>query len=448
MTLKIINCAPSNDGEIAVRNYLKTMLDHTEGFLLTNYHHPVNNGTLEHDLILINQQGVWCLEVKNWHGPIKADQIYWEREDDGYRSFSPLKSVEHKVKNLVSTLENARFRDISVVGMVVLAQPENITPLNIKDAHEYKVFRLNRTLIYALTGREYLHDTNNQMLSPALMTRIVNLLVPRIVNPRYEIVHNYRLVCDLGEGELFHVYEGWHVSIPDRYARLKKYHIPVTSTQELYEATLRFRQDMLALSKVGNHPNIVRIYDYEVDPHSNDTYWLILERVKGDTLQDWLDHDDKPIAWDKQLHIMRSLAAALEYCYSKGIIHRNLNPSSIYISDDDGTVKLGDFDYARVPDPGRTISVIGKPLIVNRYTAPELRKSGRDADARSDLYALGALWYDMTLRPDAREGIMISRIREAPLSGDAVTLLQRLLEPEPANRPASAQEVKAILQTL
>src|SRR5690242_2268138 len=225
MTLNIITCAPSNDGEITVRNYLKTMLDGPEGFLLTNYHHPVNNGTLEHDLILINQQGVWCLEVKNWHGPIKADHIYWERESDGYLAFSPLKSVENKVKNLVSTLDHAIFKGISVVGMVVLSQPESVTPLYIKDAHEYKVFRLNGNLIHALTGRGLIHNTSSQMLSPALMRRIVNLLVPRIVNPRYEVVHNYRIVCDLGEGELFHAYEGWHISIPDLYARLKKYHI-------------------------------------------------------------------------------------------------------------------------------------------------------------------------------------------------------------------------------
>src|SRR5207249_353825 len=109
-----------------------------------------------------------------------------------------------------------------------------------------------------------------------------------------------------------------------------------------------------------------------------------------------------------QLHIVWAVVDALEYAHSKNILHRNLTPSSIYIADDGRTVKLGDFDYARVPTRGMTVSSKDKPMIVNRYTSPELSTDAREADARSDLYALGAIWYDMAIGLVPDEGIMFT----------------------------------------
>ena len=96
MALEYIPCAQNdNKGEQITRNFLISMLAHTEGVLLGNYHLPVNNGTRECDLVLFNQRGVWIIEVKNWHGRIKIDRVNWER-DDGLIQHSPLISVENK----------------------------------------------------------------------------------------------------------------------------------------------------------------------------------------------------------------------------------------------------------------------------------------------------------------------------------------------------------------
>lgn len=449
MALIHISCASPHTGEMFVREYLLRELAYTEGILLTNYHHPHYNGTREHDLVLINAQGVWCLEVKNWHGLIRADQTTWKR-DDGFSLQSPITNVEIKAKMLASTLKNADFRNISVVGMVVLAQPEDVAPLEINDPRDIKVFRLTKRLIRAVTGQQFLFDpqvSNNRKLTPRLMRQISDLLMPLTFESGNKTIHGYQLERDLGDGELYHAYEGKHVNIPNLYARIKKYHIPATSTKEWQEATDRFRQDMLALSRVAYHPNVVRIYDYRADPDSDDTYWLMHEWINGNTLHNWLEHhieQDISIPLEEQIRIVSSLLAALERCHQLGILHRNLNPANIYLADD-GTVKLADFDYARVPDPGRTISVLDKPLIVNRYTAPELKISGRHADARSDLYALGALWYDMALRPMDNKRITISQLSAATLPDNIAQLLQSLLQPEPADRPASAQVVRALL---
>jgi tRNA A-37 threonylcarbamoyl transferase component Bud32 len=449
MALTHIPCASPNQGEIFAREYLLRELAYTQGFLLTNYHHPHYNGTREHDLVLINAQGVWCLEVKNWHGKIKADQTTWKHGDD-ISIQSPITNVEIKAKMLASTLKNAGFRNISVVGMVVLVQPESVAPLEINDPRSIKVFRLTKQLTRAVTGEQFLYYpqvSDNKKLPLWLMRQISNLLMPLMDSSEYKTILGYRLERDLGDGELYHAYEGKHVIIPDRHARIKKYHLPATSALEWKEATDRFKQDMLALSRVANHPNVVRIYDYQPDPNSDDTYWLMHEWISGNTLRDWLEQyieQDIPIPLEEQIRIISSLLAALEYCHRLGILHRNLNPANIYLADD-GTVKLADFDYARVPDPGRTISVLDKPLIVNRYTAPELKISGRHADARSDLYSLGALWYDMAMRPTDSKRISASQLSAAGLPENIVQLLQRLLEPEPANRPTTAQEVRALL---
>ncbi len=175
------------------------------------------------------------------------------------------------------------------------------------------------------------------------------------------------------------------------------------------------------------------------DPDSDDTYWLILEWVEGRTLLDLLE-DERPLLFDEQIAILRPLADALVTCHSHGIIHRNLTPSSVYLHDD-GTVKLGDFDFARVSAVGNTISKTGVPLTINKYTAQELRSGFRPADARSDLYSIGAIWYDMVLRRPADEPVLLSMIDDMAVPEDARTLLRSLLAPQPQKRPSSAREV-------
>ncbi len=449
MALVHIPCASPHQGEIFVRQYLLRELAYAQGFLLTNYHHPNYNGTREHDLVLINERGVWCLEVKNWHGLIKADQTTWKHED-GTSIQSPITNVEIKAKMLASTLKNAGFRNISVVGMVVLVQPENVAPLDINDPRDIKVFRLTKSLIKAVTGEQFLYyrpPSENKKLKFRMMQQMADWLMPLLDNSENKTILGYRLERDLGDGELYHAYEGKHLMIPGRYARIKKYHLPATSTAEWKVAIDRFKQDMLALNWVANHPNIVLIYDYQRDPNSDDTYWLMHEWINGNTLHNWLEHyieQDIPIPLEEQIRIVSSLLAALEHCHRLGILHRNLNPANIYLAND-GTVKLADFDYARVSDPARTISVLDKPLVVNRYTAPELKRSGRDADARSDLYSLGALWYDMALRPMDSKRISASQLSASGLPDAIIQVLEALLQPEPANRPSSAQEVMALL---
>ena len=351
-------------------------------------------------------------------------------------------------------LNNEGFKNISVVGVVVLAQLsaklKNTDDVKIREPHEDKIFHLDDRLIRALNGRNYLYDIKNKELSMKLIQQIVDMLLPRAIDPKQErIGDSYRILYDQGPSpdDVFHAYKAVHVNIPGRYARAKKYR-PSTafSTGDLEDEINRFRRDLQALVKMERHPNIVQVYDYQPDRDSSDIYWLLLEWVKGITLQDRIENGPT-ILFQEQLYILYAILDAIDCCHNSNILHRNLNPACIYLVND-GTVKLSDFDFARVPDISTTLTTIGEPLPVkaSRYMAPELQTNARDADTRSDLYALGAIWYDMITHPQPDEDINLSQVEKMGLPTDASALLVRLLSPDPDERPRNARAVKRWLE--
>lgn len=439
MPVEHILCAPgAHIGEQIARAYLVEHLATSRGILLTNYHHPSGNGTDEHDLVLINEGGVWAVEVKHWTGRIDADQISWLH--NGIKHPSPMITIEGKAKSIASTVREAGFTNVSVVGLVVLTRNDTRFGSEPPEDHRRKLFRLNDRLLQAVTGTEYRYRSTNRDLTPTEIQRIADLLVKRKVDPEQQIIGSYRLVQEIETNHDYRVYEAQHTRIESRRARVKRYQATgYTSRQELTEAARRFQRDIDALSQIENHPNIVRAFDFMADADTDDTYWLLLEWVEGQTVRDRLNAAE-PIDFEHQLDILRPLTSALAACHKHGILHRNITPESVYLADD-GAVKLGDFDFARVSSAGRTISKTGVPLTVNKYLAQELRGGFRAADERSDLYALGAIWYDMAVREPADFPIIPANIDDTTIPSDAKDMLRSLLAPQPQKRPTSAEEV-------
>lgn len=97
-----------------------------------------------------------------------------------------------------------------------------------------------------------------------------------------------------------------------------------------------------------------------------------------------------------------------------------------------------------------TLTVKSGPLIsqASRYTAPELITNARKADARSDLYAVGAIWYDMVLRPEPGVPIVLEQLEDAHLSFAAHQLMSSLLSSNPEDRPKNAKAVKRWLEQI
>ena len=442
MTIEVIPCAPgAHIGEQICLGYLKQHL--SSGIVLTNYHHPNHNGTLEIDLIVITHRGVWLLEVKHWWGKIKADSLHWiqgERKES-----SPLTKIDSKAKAIKSYLTQSGFRTVSVVGLVVLTKGTN--SLEISDSRRRRVLGLHNRLIKALSGSDYTYSRRSPILKTSQVDQIGGLLANKHIDPDWRIIGNYRLVEKLESGESYQAFEGQHTHVTGRRVRIKRYQIEAIKSQKhLSESIQRFKQDIEALARLEKQPNIVRAYDFLPDPDSNDTYWLILEYIDGQRLQDRIALGDTFSVYE-QMELLIPVVNALICCHDRGIIHRNLTPKAIYL-EVDGKVKVGDFDFARVPMLGFTISGTNIPLVENKFIAPEQLENPRNADYLADFYSLGAVWYELNLHRPEDEPILISKIETTNLPEEAQDLLKALLSYRPSNRPDNILEIVEWLNLL
>ena len=180
------------------------------------------------------------------------------------------------------------------------------------------------------------------------------------------------------------------------------------------ERLARFTREANLLATL-NHPNIAAIYGFEPSEHSPA---LVLEMVEGPTLADRIERG--PIPLEDALPIARQIAEALEAAHAQGIVHRDLKPANIKVRDD-GTVKVLDFGLAKamavdsapgvvaasptITSPAAT--AMGTIMGTAAYMSPEQAR-GRAVDKRSDIWAFGAVLYEMLTGRRAFDGEDVS----------------------------------------
>lgn len=148
----------------------------------------------------------------------------------------------------------------------------------------------------------------------------------------------------------------------------------------------RFKKEAQLLSGL-DHPNIVKFLNYVETPEG---VFLIMEYVKGITLEDYIKHKNGLIVESRAYPMLSEILDAFEYAHSKGIVHQDIKPSNIIIQED-GHVKIMDFGIAQiVTDANNGGAVMGTP----EYMSPE-QIYGKKADGRSDIYSLGVLIHNM-----------------------------------------------------
>ena len=152
------------------------------------------------------------------------------------------------------------------------------------------------------------------------------------------------------------------------------------------EFVTRFQREAEALARL-DHPNVVRFYSFERQANSA---FIVMDYVAGNTLRGRLMEAGGPLPLDEVTRIMRQITAALYYAHSQGYVHRDIKPGNIMFKED-GTALLSDFGIARVAE-GTTMTMgpIGTPA----YMSPE-QILGRPVDARTDIYSLGVVLYEM-----------------------------------------------------
>jgi eukaryotic-like serine/threonine-protein kinase len=267
----------------------------------------------------------------------------------------------------------------------------------------------------------------------------------------------YTLERQLSEGGMATIYLARHALLkrPTAIKILKKH----VATDEFIH---RFEREVQLASQLL-HPNTVEIYDFGRTREGQPYY--VMEYLDGVTLAELVAHSG-PVPPGRAIHVLRQVAAALREAHSRGMIHRDVKPDNVMLCrrGEDDVVKLLDFglvkslEHADTRDITKQLKILGTP----RYMAPERLINPADVDARSDIYALGAVAYFMlTGKPifDGDDSLAISnQVLHAPaprVSASVPAVPQALdalvaacLEKERARRPQSAQAVVEALDRL
>ena len=200
--------------------------------------------------------------------------------------------------------------------------------------------------------------------------------------PDQVISGRYRVLRKLGGGGMADVYLCEDRTLGRRVAlkvMLKRFHDDPTFVE-------RFRREAKAAAGL-NHANLVSIYDWgEVDG----TYFIVMEYVEGETLKEVVRRLGR-LSGNQAVQITLQLLAAVAFAHRAGIVHRDIKPQNVML-DREGNVKVMDFGIARAGDSGMTEA--GSILGTAQYLAPEQAR-GLQVDARSDLYSVGIVLYEM-----------------------------------------------------
>lgn len=218
------------------------------------------------------------------------------------------------------------------------------------------------------------------------------------------------------------------------------------------ESRRRFRTEYQAVAMLS-HPNIRAVYDVV---SSGDTEYIVMEFVDGINLKQYLKKKGV-LSWKEALHFATQIARALSHAHSKGIIHMDIKPQNIMLPKD-GTVKVADFGIAMVenapeqPDSDEAVGSI-------HYISPEQAR-GESIDARTDIYSLGVVLYEMLTGKLPYDGATAAEVavQQMSLMPDAPTALNpeipeeleeitlKAMQIDPAERYQSAEDMLAALE--
>lgn len=267
--------------------------------------------------------------------------------------------------------------------------------------------------------------------------------------PGQVIKNRYKVISKVGEGRLGTVFKAIDLVHNSEIA------VKVLSPSFSEGAIERFLRQARQIVDLA-HPNITTIYDCDVDRGIS---FMAQEFIEGQTLRHLLNETpDQPLPLHIALGIADNIARALEYAHPRDVVHGDLKPKNVMLADQ---VRINDFGLGRL-ESGRSLIDLNVPLVMAsaHYLAPE-QILGHPLDARTDLYALGVILYEMmTGRPPYQgsdQEILEQHLNKLPTPPREINpavsqllehLILRLLDKDPNKRYATARQVRRILNTM
>ena len=230
----------------------------------------------------------------------------------------------------------------------------------------------------------------------------------RLLGNRYEIIEK------IGNGGMATVYKA-KCHVLNRYVAIKILRDEFTTDEEFIK---RFEVEAQSAASI-THPNIVSVYDVGVD---GNLYYIVMELIKGKTLKEIIVEEKGPLPWKWSVNIAIQIASALEIAHKNHIIHRDIKPHNIIITED-GVAKVTDFGIAKAVS-NSTITAFGTTIGSVHYFSPEHARGGF-TDEKSDLYSLGVVMYEMLtgrvpFDADTPVSVALKHMQEEPIAAKDV----------------------------
>ncbi len=254
----------------------------------------------------------------------------------------------------------------------------------------------------------------------------------------------YTVIAQMGSGGMATVYRAHHPRL-DRDVAIKMLH---EAFQEDQNFIARFEREAQIVARL-DHQHIVPVFDFD---EYNGRPYLVMKYIEGRTLKAVLD--SQSLTLEQILALMPPIADALDYAHAQGVLHRDIKPSNIII-DKDGVPYLTDFGLARMAQLGESTLSQDVLLGTPHYISPEQAMGNRDLDARTDLYSLGIVLYELIVgrvpfAADTPYAVIHDHIyRELPkpseidpeITPEIDAVLEKALAKHPADRYATATEM-------
>jgi serine/threonine-protein kinase len=220
--------------------------------------------------------------------------------------------------------------------------------------------------------------------------------------------NRYILLEKIGEGGMALVYKA-RCQLLNRYVAVKILKSEFTTDDEFIK---KFKRESLAAASLS-HPNIVGIYDVG---EQDGIYYIVMEYIQGQTLKDYIKKMPR-LSYEEALKIIYQIALALDHAHRNGVVHRDIKPHNILITDEK-IVKVTDFGIARAAS-SVTMTNTGTVMGSVHYFSPEQARGGF-VDLRTDIYSLGVVMYELltgALPYDAESPVTVAlkHIQDSPV---------------------------------